>query len=56
LKINKLEQVIIADEDSLEAVREKELQIFRRRVRTYGLKGYAANRGLRNKFKIKDAE
>lgn len=56
MKINKLEQVVIAEEDSLEAVREKELQIFKRRVKTYGLKEYAANRGLRNKFKLKDAE
>lgn len=56
MKINKLEQVIIVEEDSLEAILEKELQIFKRRVKTYGLKEYAANRGLRNKFKLKDAE
>lgn len=56
MKTNKLEPVVILEEDSAEAVREKELQIFRRRVLTYGLKEYAANRGLRNKFKLKDAE
>ncbi len=36
--------------------REAELAIFRKRVNQYGLKLMAANRGLRNQFKMSDAK
>lgn len=36
------------------ALREKELQIFRQRVLKYKLNQMAANRGLVNKFTLKD--
>lgn len=37
-----------------EELRARELEIFRRRVKTYNLKLMAANRGLVNKFTLDD--
>ena len=42
--------------ESKEARRERELEVFRRRVNVYNLGLMAANRGLSNKFTLADAK